>query len=426
MSELQKKGTGPRYRRFPIGRWRDPRYLGLSSNGRDVHTYISTGPCTTKVPGLVYLVPETAAAEMGRDLRTFKKGLAEVLAAGLAEYDPAARLLWRKDALEEQPPDSHLNILGWHADWSELPACELLGKACAHLASWCATKDSKFSTALENVTGRAFPHLHQEDLMEVHAKPGAGAGAEAGTGAGAGRPSPAAVVTEKRSESGSSKVSKVSQLEAVVAELQAQESLLAGMHRDDIEQLAQSLVSHVDIRLPTQASLAPYVRKALQKLRTAVLADPGKKLQDRLRYLDSTTVGLTIDDKLHGYASGKTNGEQGVCAPRSSQRGVKGVLDVDATVASTRARAAKQKELEAAKAEEAEQQERERQERYRAGRTQGETLEVYEARAELEKAHALREKHGDSPIVLQRISSAEQLFAAARARAGSPQEGAAP
>lgn len=70
--------------------------------------------------------------------------------------------------------------------------------------------------------------------------------------------------------------------------------------------------------LPKTASLVPYVRRAMEKLGDVVTAKPETPLVHRLTFVSRTTVGLVNDDKQHGWASGKTDGAEGVCAPPSA------------------------------------------------------------------------------------------------------------
>lgn len=141
------------YKIVPVTIWYDPRNAALSARGRELDFYVRTGPQTGVIPGLFRFLIPTAAADMRRDARTVTTALRELIDARLVEYDDKACVIWRPDALNEQPPANPNVILGWRTAWMSVPSCALKDKVCAHLAEHAASRGPNFSRALNAVLG---------------------------------------------------------------------------------------------------------------------------------------------------------------------------------------------------------------------------------------------------------------------------------
>jgi hypothetical protein len=123
----------------------------------------------------------------------------------------------------------------------------------------------------------------------------------------------------------------------VIGELRRRASLFPGSKAQDLDGWARMLARDTDIQLPASASLAPYLREALRKLADCIAAEPWRSAKDRFSFVRRATIGLVNDDKPNGWASGKTNGERGVCAaPRGRSAPVAPEVSEDAHVSEMR------------------------------------------------------------------------------------------
>ena len=120
-----------------------------------------------------------------------------------------------------------------------------------------------------------------------------------------------------------------------MAEVRRRADLFPGVDPRDLDAWAETLRRDPDLHLPRDASLAPYLREALRRLQDGLAAQPGWPGKSRLTFVRRTAFGLVNDDKPNRWASGRTDGREGVCAtamkPRQSSRGGRvDASDVDA------------------------------------------------------------------------------------------------
>jgi hypothetical protein len=109
--------------------------LGLDATERDVFFWVACGPLTTSVPGLVRAGSEAIAAELRRPVKDVRDALASLELRGLLRVDPTGPLLWRVDAIDDDPPANDKVVKGWRASWAALPRCALLLEAAEAIAS---------------------------------------------------------------------------------------------------------------------------------------------------------------------------------------------------------------------------------------------------------------------------------------------------
>lgn len=119
------------YRKIPTAVWS----LGLDATERDVFFWVACGPLTTSVPGLVRAGSEAIAAELRRPVKDVRDALASLELRGLLRVDPTGPLLWRVDAIDDDPPANDKVVKGWRASWAALPRCALLLEAAEAIAS---------------------------------------------------------------------------------------------------------------------------------------------------------------------------------------------------------------------------------------------------------------------------------------------------
>lgn len=85
----------------------------------------------------------------------------------------------------------------------------------------------------------------------------------------------------------------------------------------DVPAWACGLREELSTVMPAGVSAVPYLAEALRKLLDLATGQPEMPSRNRLAFVRKATLGLVHDDKRNGWASGKTEGAEGVCAPRS-------------------------------------------------------------------------------------------------------------
>lgn len=130
---------------------RDEKVRKLSKpppNARDLWMYLLTCDSQTAFPGLYVLRVTTAADDLEWPVDDTKRMLDEVIAAGLAMFDPVTAVVWLPNAVRKRGDEalSKNTAKGWRNAWDELPACDLTRRA------WLAAIDSIVEAAEEAET----------------------------------------------------------------------------------------------------------------------------------------------------------------------------------------------------------------------------------------------------------------------------------
>jgi hypothetical protein len=160
-----------RYRKVEVGTWLDEKFTRLSApapNGRYLWFYLLTNPDTVNVPGL-YRCGEAAMAEaIGWPLKAFREAFAEVLTEGMVKADWTARVIWLRNAIKYNEPESPNVVRSWRIPWDEIPACSLKSEAYQHLKAFLEGKGEGFSKAFLEACRKPLPKTmpNQEQEQE--------------------------------------------------------------------------------------------------------------------------------------------------------------------------------------------------------------------------------------------------------------------
>lgn len=125
--------------------------LPLSPDAQRVGLYLITGPCTTRVPGLLKIGRAALAEELGLTDEAARAALGELEDIGQIRADWKARLVWRPEAILLHPPSNPNMVLGWCWEWSQLPRCALLEEAREAFARVLAMRGADYVEAFERV-----------------------------------------------------------------------------------------------------------------------------------------------------------------------------------------------------------------------------------------------------------------------------------
>lgn len=125
--------------------------LPLSPDAQRVGLYLITGPCTTRVPGLVKIGRAALAEELGLTDEATKAALQQLEDLGQIRADWKARLVWRPEAILLHPPSNPNMVLGWCWEWSQLPRCALLEEAREAFGRVLAMRGPDYVEAFDRV-----------------------------------------------------------------------------------------------------------------------------------------------------------------------------------------------------------------------------------------------------------------------------------
>lgn len=118
-----------RYRNIGVSTYNEGWFLRLSRPApcaQYAYLYLTTGPATCIIPGIVYNLGPAGLAEMMRwPLEGFLEAFREGQEQGIFEADFEARLIFISRALEYNKPQSPNVVKGWEHTWSEIPICPL-------------------------------------------------------------------------------------------------------------------------------------------------------------------------------------------------------------------------------------------------------------------------------------------------------------
>jgi hypothetical protein len=168
--------------------WGDEKFLGLSApkpNARDLWLYFLTGPEPTIIPGLIPrmgigVLSDSLKWPYGATLRVWK----EIHAAGMAEADFKAGVIWLPKAIIHNSPANPNVVLAWRK--VTLPECPLVIRALLTIRARLSLKpkpkegwptfleafDKAFMERFPAITGPIVPILrHDDDASPVNGSP---------------------------------------------------------------------------------------------------------------------------------------------------------------------------------------------------------------------------------------------------------------
>jgi hypothetical protein len=163
-----------RYRKIDVRLWVDEKFKSLSPlqpSGQALWIYLLTNPNTSNVPGLYRAGEAQLADELGWPIEAFREAFREAFDKGMVEADWRTRVIWTRNALKYQRPESPNVVRSWAVTLDEIPECELKHKAIQY-----------FTKAFEQGFAKAFGEAFGEAYGESGAGAGAGAGGRSGSG----------------------------------------------------------------------------------------------------------------------------------------------------------------------------------------------------------------------------------------------------
>lgn len=193
---MSKPKDHGRYSKVSRRMWNDEAFRALSApppNGQTLFQRLLTGPELTNIPGCIPVFDAGLARALRWPLEGFQEAFAEVEAQGLAEADWEAGLVWVRNSIKHNEPESPNVVLSWQTAWEELPDCDLKLEVWRHLHAYLNTKGESWVAAFEKACRKPSRKASRKGppLLPPKAEDGSStpfpeseAGTEAGTEAG--------------------------------------------------------------------------------------------------------------------------------------------------------------------------------------------------------------------------------------------------
>ena len=151
------------YRKVSLRMYGDEKYRRLSPPqpcGQALWWFLLTGPFTIRIPGVVVARPRAMAESLNWPLEGFEKAYAEVSREDLVREDWNAGLVWVKNGIKHNEPESPNVVKGWRTWWSLVPESPLRSLILEGLGAHVGTMGKGF--------GEAFRKAFRKALVEVY------------------------------------------------------------------------------------------------------------------------------------------------------------------------------------------------------------------------------------------------------------------
>jgi hypothetical protein len=172
-----------RYRRVETRVWADAAFKSFSAaqpNAQTLWLYLLCGPRTTIFPGLIVGREEVMASDLGWEIESFRKALAEASAKDRAKLDRRSGLVVLQRALFDSSGDpresakpGNPNILkSWAKEWDQIPECRLKDEYLKDLKSFSEALGEAFTKAFNQALGKAYAKAssNQDQYQEQEQK----------------------------------------------------------------------------------------------------------------------------------------------------------------------------------------------------------------------------------------------------------------
>jgi hypothetical protein len=165
--------SGNRYRKIEVRLWGDEKFRSLSPldpSGQSLWLFLLTGPHTGPIPGLFRAGRAALAEELGWTQGAFDKAFEELSTKGMAKADWTARVIWIRNAVKCNPPQSPNVITSWGSEWQLVPECDLKDQAYDVLKSTAYNSGEAFRIAFDKAfaksCGKISTNQEQEQEQE--------------------------------------------------------------------------------------------------------------------------------------------------------------------------------------------------------------------------------------------------------------------
>lgn len=121
--------------------WNRPAFRNLSVEAKLMHAAITTSPLQRSLPGVVKAGVAAIEEEHNIEAGVVRRGLDELVRAGLAKHDAEARVVWIVDAMKDDRPDNENVIKAWLRYAAELPEVALRDEIVGAVGQLCQRED---------------------------------------------------------------------------------------------------------------------------------------------------------------------------------------------------------------------------------------------------------------------------------------------
>ena len=150
------------YRKIDTRIWNDAKFQSLSDAGKLGFFLLLTHPNMTAL-GAMRGTPEGLAADLKEMRDAFPQAFQEVLAKGMAEYDPEARLIALPNFVKYNPPTSPNVLKAWVKALEFLPECKLKTLVIQRAVAFAEGMSKGFAKAVPQALREAMRYPESRD-----------------------------------------------------------------------------------------------------------------------------------------------------------------------------------------------------------------------------------------------------------------------
>lgn len=135
------------FRKIDVRIWNDAKFLSLSDTAKLSFLLLLTHPNMTAL-GAMRGSPEGLATDLKEYREAFPEAFRDILAKGMAEYDPEARLIALPKFVKYNPPTSPNVVKAWVGALEYLPECELKSLVVQRAVAFAEAISKGFAKAI--------------------------------------------------------------------------------------------------------------------------------------------------------------------------------------------------------------------------------------------------------------------------------------
>lgn len=145
------------YRKFQPQIWDSPAFMALPQAAKFLYLYLSTGPCTTNLPGLFRFSPHEASApdRLAMSLDEILGLITALEEAGFVQYDRPTFTMWVVDSLAWSIPANPNVVKGWTKRWNSIPSSPLKSKVEQHFLAEMTRLGGNFLSIFKQILNRS-------------------------------------------------------------------------------------------------------------------------------------------------------------------------------------------------------------------------------------------------------------------------------
>jgi uncharacterized phage protein (TIGR02220 family) len=159
-----------RFRKIDPKIWNDSRFLTVSDDGKFIFLFLLTHPALTSLGAMRANIPGLSA-EIHWGAKRFAKGLAELLAKGMAKHCAKSSFLYLPNFIKYNMPENPNVVKGWQSAFEQLPECSLCFEMLKNVKEYVKGLGKGLYEALPKCFDNRMPNQEQEQEQEQEHPP---------------------------------------------------------------------------------------------------------------------------------------------------------------------------------------------------------------------------------------------------------------